>query len=492
MKIKTKVSHLTLALGLLLTPTAFAAPWIDTEDRMLRISVQALADANVIKRPVNTYPLMWKGIAADIAAFDEKEIPAHALFAYYHVKHSLRFAKSELTMGVKLQATNDVDGFQYFGERYDSDAQVSAYTEVVQDGWAGKLQVNYRSGTNEKQELTYDGSYAAANIGNLVISADIVNNWWGPGKSNALIMSNNARAFPAIRLTRHTSEAFESKWLSWIGPWSATTYIGAQENNAAVPNTKLWGARVNFRPIDSLEIGLSRTAQWGGDGRSEGIDDLWNVIIGKDNRGDEISAAEEPGNQLAGVDVRYSFSAFGMRGGVYGEFIGEDEAGLLPSHIMSLVGTDWYFGDNENLYQAYIEYTDTFVDCGFGGVAGNCAYEHHIFKDGYRRYGRSMGSTYDSDANVVTLGLTQHFTGGYGWFGKLHWMQLNKDNSNSSRVDHPLSKVAVERLQFDAGVQFPLFKGLTKVSGYVYHQKEDVSKKSETEAAFRLSWEYRY
>lgn len=492
MKIATKISRLATVLGFVVSPAAFAAPWIDTEDPMLRMSIQALADANVISRPVNTYPLFWKGIAIDIAAYDEQKIPAHVLFAFYHVKHSLRFAKQDFTASVKVQATDDVDGFQYFGERYDAKAQVSVSSETVQENWAAKVQVNYRSSSNEDQDITYDGSYAAVNIDNWVISADIVNNWWGPGKSNALIMSNNARAFPAIRLSRHTAEAFESKWLSWIGPWSATTYLGAQENNAFVPNAKLWGARINFRPLNSLEIGLSRTAQWGGDGRSEGIDDLWNVIIGHDNRGGEISEADEPGNQLAGVDIRYHFSAFGLQGGVYGEFIGEDEAGLLPSHIMSLVGTDWYFGNNEHLYQAYLEYTDTFIDCGFGGVAGNCAYEHHIFKDGYRRYGRSMGSTYDSDANVVTLGITQHITGGYGWFGKLHWMQLNKDNTNSIHTNHPLTSVAVERIQVDAGVQFPLLKGLTKVSGYVYHQKEDETNNSDTEAAFRLSWEYRY
>lgn len=492
MMIKQKVSFLSCTVGLLLSSSAFAAPWIDTEDPMLRMSVQALADANIIKRPVNTYPLFWKGIAQDIASADENAVPSHVLFAYYHIKHSLRFAKSKFTAGVKVQATDDVDGFQYFGTRYDAKAQVTTYSETIQDGWAGKIQVNYRNSSNEDQEVTYDGSYAAVNVGNWVVSADIVNNWWGPGKSNALIMSNNARAFPALRLSRHASDAFKSKWLSWIGPWSATTYLGAQENNATVPNAKLWGARINFRPLDSLEIGLSRTAQWGGDGRSEELGDLWNVIIGQDNRGNEISDAEEPGNQLAGVDIRYTFNAFGMRGGIYGEFIGEDEAGLLPSHIMSLIGTDWYFGDNENLYQAYAEFTDTFVDCGFGGVAGNCAYEHHIFKNGYRRYGRSMGSTYDSDAKVVTLGLTQHITGGYGWFGKLHWMQLNKDNSNSIHTNHPLTTVAVERIQIDAGVQFPLLKGLTKVSGYVYHQKEDVSNNSDTDAAFRVSWEYRY
>lgn len=492
MKIKTKVSHLTCAVALLLSPSILAAPWIDTEDRMLRVSVQALADANIIKRPVNTYPLFWKGIAVDIAAFDENKVPSNVLFAYYHVKHALRFAKSKFTAGTRVQVTDDVDGFQYFGERYDAKAQVSVYSETVQDNWAGKLQVNYRSDTNEDQEVTYDGSYAAINIDNWVISADIVNNWWGPGKSNALIMSNNARAIPSVRLSRHSAEAFETPWLSWIGPWSATTFIGAQENNAVVPNAKVWGARINFRPLDALEIGLSRTAQWGGDGRSEGLDDLWNVIIGKDNRGNEISVADEPGNQLAGVDIRYTFSAFGMTGGIYGELIGEDEAGLLPSHVMTLVGTDWYFGNKEHLYQAYLEYTDTFVDCGFGGVAGNCAYEHHIFKNGYRRYGRSMGSTYDSDAHVVTLGLTQHITGGYGWFGKLHWMQLNKDNTNSIHTDHPLSTVAVERIQVDAGVQFPLFKGLTKVSGYIYHQKEDITNQTDTDAALRLSWEYRY
>jgi hypothetical protein len=64
---------------------------------------------------------------------------------------------------------------------------------------------------------------------------------------------------------------------------------------------------VNFRPIPSLEIGLSRSAQFCGDGRPCGLSEFWDLFIGNDN---DQSLEEQPGNQLAGFDARWSAAAW--------------------------------------------------------------------------------------------------------------------------------------------------------------------------------------
>ena len=42
--------------------------------------------------------------------------------------------------------------------------------------------------------------------------------WWGPGHDGSLIRGDASR--PVWRDgTRAVQNAFETKWLSWIGPW---------------------------------------------------------------------------------------------------------------------------------------------------------------------------------------------------------------------------------------------------------------------------------
>ncbi len=116
---------------------------------------------------------------------------------------------------------------------------------------------------------------------------------------------------------------------------------GQLESERAVPNAQFWGMRVNFRPLQGLEIGLSRSAQWCGDGRPCGFDMFWDLLLGKDNVGDDGTTPEnEPGNQMAGFDARWTNMWFGTPVSLYGQMIGEDEAGGFPSRYLAQFGIE--------------------------------------------------------------------------------------------------------------------------------------------------------
>ena len=123
--------------------------------------------------------------------------------------------------------------------------------------------------------------------------------------------------------------AFDTKWLSWIGPWQYQLFAGQLDDYKAIPHAKLLGLRVTASPLPYLELGASRTLQWGGEGRSESWNSLWNAIKGNDNVYD---AAEDRSNQIAGFDARLNLqSLLNVPVGIYGQYVGEDEAGHLPS-----------------------------------------------------------------------------------------------------------------------------------------------------------------
>ena len=204
------------------------------------------------------------------------------------------------------------------------------------------------------------------------------------------------------------TDAFESRWLSWLGPWDLTVLFGRLEEERYVPNARFFGMRFSFRPIRTLEIGLSRTAQWCGDGRPCGFDTFVDLFLGRDNVGDDQETRDtEPGNQLAGFDVRWTPSFLGRAVGLYAQGIGEDEAGGFPSRYLGQVGVDWsgyLFGRWSA--QAFAEYSGTACQFHESSKLYNCGYNHGIYQTGYRYRGRSIGHGADNDAELVSVGLS--------------------------------------------------------------------------------------
>ena len=129
---------LSVIAALLLALPASAAPWVDTTDNYLRQSLQTLAHAGVITGPVNTYPLMWNNIIADLARAKAQRTP-ELRFALAHVRSAIRANKQGYISGVKLKASSDPSLFQSFGENYFETASVSVFDEYVGDDWAGKF-----------------------------------------------------------------------------------------------------------------------------------------------------------------------------------------------------------------------------------------------------------------------------------------------------------------------------------------------------------------
>ena len=165
--------------------------------------------------------------------------------------------------------------------------------------------------------------------------------------------------------------------------------------------------RLSFKPTPNLEIGLSRTAQWAGSGRPSDADSFFRLLIGEDNADGGASKADEPGNQLAGYDVRYSFAGFNLPLAIYGQFIGEDEAGGLPAKFLGLVGIEGWIGANalfDGDLRWRLEYVDTTANFQESDPLENTTYEHSTYRSGYRYYRRSLGHSLDNDSRMITLG----------------------------------------------------------------------------------------
>jgi hypothetical protein len=477
----------SLVLGKVFIGSAQAAPWISPGDKQLRHHIQVLADAGVIAIPVTTYPLMWSGIADELHRHHNSIVKValndSERWSLGYVRHELaRATESGVSGQVRIGLRSESLYLTDFGSHETDKSSLNKQLDWVGERFAAQLNVTYIPDTESNSadadtDVRLDGTFVSGVVGNWSLTAGSLNRWWGPGWQNSLILSNNARPVPGLTLQRNYSNAFETPWLSWIGPWQMVSFMGQLEEERHIRQAKLVGMRISFRPFHALEIGLSRTAQWGGEGRPENFSSLKNLLIGEDNVDIAVDGVEkkeqEPGNQLAGFDWRGSFSVFGARLAYYGQMIGEDEAGGAPAKYMVQQGLESSFSTKNIQSRLYIETTDSTCEA-FSQDISNCAYEHGIYNNGYRYYDRSLGATADNDSRTLTFA-GQHIL---NQERSIHWsvtkFALNRDGGNvASPGGNPLSP---ERQTFwQTKLEFSQEFQSTKFTLGLQHFSEDVS-----------------
>ena len=174
---------------------------------------------------------------------------------------------------------------------------------------------------------------------NKIITIGRVSKWWGPSEEVSLILSNQAR--PISGLTFENNVSRKIKYLNFLGPTNYKFFVGTLRNDSYINKAKLLGARYSFFPSKKFSFSLSRTAQWGGEGRPENLNSLINVIIGRDNFGDiGISIANEPSNQLAAIDfIIKPLNKSNFK--IFSQIAGEDESGYLPSRTFYNIGISY-------------------------------------------------------------------------------------------------------------------------------------------------------
>jgi hypothetical protein len=399
-------------LGCVLWTLIFAAkvgasPWIESGDTRLRHHITLLADAGIITVPINTWPLMWSAVIKDVKRGESRKNLSKV------EQHSLNYIRDAFTQqtqpsraALSFSASERPNQLRGFSNVPREEAELSASYEGMQGGTAYKLQATYAGDPSDQDNVRLDGSYAALLIGNWALAAGAIDRWWGPSRQNALVLSNNARPVPGLFLQRNNSHAFDNPLLSWMGPWSLVMFAGQLESDRFVEHAKLLGARFSVRPADWLELGASRTAQWGGEGRPQDFSSFVDVVTGNDNTGDGgITRDNEPSNQLAGIDWRASASFDETSYEFYGDVVGDDNAGVMPSRLIATFGLGTQMPIASTDVRVYLEYTDTQTRRFYKAGQPNYAYEHGTYRSGYRYKDRNIAATIDGDSKSTSLGV---------------------------------------------------------------------------------------
>lgn len=476
MSYQFQVRHL-YALGILpfLTVSfnyAEAKPWLDTGDMKLRHELQMLSDAGVLDVPLTTWPLATKDIHRSLKNASVVATSQPKLLAVIENVNK-RLVDEDYGSSFKLKAEGRTKKLlirDFSGEGRE-DASVSY------DGQWGSSVVDLRlkasivNKSNHPSDKTFrlDESYVASSFGKWKFTVGKQSRWWGPGWDGSLILSNNARPIPSLSLENVSSEASDNKFLSWLGPNKLHMFIGQLESDRGVPNAKLIGTRFTFKPIKSLEVGLHRTIQWGGEGQDESFSNLIKTIasVRVDNQDGTLGTVN--GNQIAGLDVRWNLPISSNNNySLYSQYIGEDRVDgslLLGDETFLLGGSISGFSSNlKGSWRTYLEATDTSAASFKGRARNNIIYNHGTYTDGYRYQDLSLGHGIDSDSRLISAGAMLSQKNGDFWRGWVKHAKLNTDGVGQNpiapkgkkwtAIGVSLDKPINSQTRLNVGVQF--------------------------------------
>jgi len=426
--------------------SAMADPFAAPGDLRLRHDLQLLADSGLLNIPLTTWPIPWGDISNALA--DRKRVHDPAALASWqrvHQRIQREFSKRP-RLSTRLAAAASPVRFRTFTDTPRTTAEAGTTASLMGDNWAVHLE-----GTavvrkpRDRKRWRPDGSYASGILGDWIFSAGWQDRWWGPGWDGSLIMSTNARPIPAISISRNASDPFDFPVLNWLGPWQFRFFQGRLEGNRFVPNALLTGMRLSFKPTPNLEIGLSRTIQWGGRGRPSNLPTFFRALAGKDNVGQKgITSANQPGNQLAGYDMRWTSPLFDLPYALYTQWTGEDESHGFPIQYMAIFGGEVWggVGNAGASWRLHAEYADTAAHLLGGSLQNrNVAYEHGVYRSGYRYYSRSLGDSIDGDGRQLSLGATVVDERGGTWEALLRGIRTNQDNISPGTVKIPAENI---------------------------------------------------
>ncbi|WP_168204315.1 capsule assembly Wzi family protein [Aliikangiella coralliicola] len=463
----------------------------------MRADIELLADQGIITVPITTYPLMWSGIIKDLDDVDIADISTNYKDVYWRVKKSGKEALYKNLRQVRVSLSNQEQTIRSFGDEGRAKAEINARRSGMNKRFAWNIEITRVRSPQDKKTVRFDGSYGSVVSGNWIVTLGAVEKWWGPTWNSAILLSNNARPPVGISVQRNYSDNSSNPIFGWLGAWTFNGFIGQLDDQRVIKDTKLTGLSFSFKPHHSVEIGLRATGLWGGEGRTESFTSLIDNFIGNDKceliserhcldlYGDDYYS--QNGHRLAGLDFRWKLP-FDYPVSFYASLYGENESELIPSKTIQQFGLTSSFQIFGSHWKWFAESSDTSSGKGFSQT-----YESPVYQTGYRYYSRNIGSTYDNDADGVSLGVLGALNRQNRFKFSISSIKMNQDNSNRSDVVLPTigkQTVDIKRITIDWSFQYSKLGNVNFGISYSDNIYDEFIK-IEDKTRFSLDWEYR-
>jgi hypothetical protein len=395
---------------------ATAEPWAAVGDRGLRSDIELLAAHGLIDNLTTTWPIPAGQLRRlQDSALLEKQ-PVYLRQAARRVLRKLHDpdATRGPDLGGELRFTSQPALVRDFGTEARDKLDLRAGPQ-----WEGEhLAIAVRAGLQShfdgsQARPSLDGSYFSALLGNWQLYGGYVEQWYGPGWTSSLILSNNARPFPKIGIMRNDPHAYESPWLHWLGPVQINFFVGLLDGPRTDHNTYFGSLRITLEPVRNLELALERSTEFCG---SNHPCQPLNAAFHFSNSNDSANKT----NDEATLELKYNGSLGALALSPYVQIMNEDTGPFAHAYAsylggLSLAGPLGHDGASWRMVTEYADTVPTLNWFGFDKHAFGAAYNNYGYVDGWRYRGRTLGFSLDSDSKLFSLSNQFIDTHGRSW-----------------------------------------------------------------------------
>ena len=475
-------------------------PWAEAGDRQLRQDVETLKAARLIAGPVNHWPLPWGQIEEGVRSAQSRPVAPHIAAAARRLDALIERAAQDRQYEGRMAATNRPALIRGFGssarERGDVAFQVTRSL--------GRLSVTGGLGWREGQngsDVHLEPARATLALGNWLLYGGNVEKWWGAGHDGALNISNNARPFPKLGVTRLYPYRPEPRLLRWIGPWRFDGFVGVMNDRRADSSNPLqFGTAFSFEPLPGLEFNLHRML-WICGGTRAGENPTQGGVCAP---GDVIRGliplfpGAKPGDSLAGFSMAYSGMAGPVGVRLHYDVTGEDKDGWQQFDQVGQVGglsLTGPLGDAGATWHAFAEYTSTIARFWLEPrqVPGSF-YNNFFYFDGKVYRGDAVGHAIDGDSTLLSLGGAITDTHNRRWYGSVRVADIYRTEAPNAAGD-VANRLSATREQIDiitGGVEWPTRFGDLRVEARYESDSPNTPGERVARGAVELGWRTRF
>lgn len=225
--------------------------------------------------------------------------------------------------------------------------------------------------------------------------------WEGVDLSTALIISNNIDPMYMFRINRISPLVLPS-FLRLLGPVRTEFFLGATEGHHYPRRPFVQGLKISFKPTPNLELGVSRTVLFAGEGRPLTLHSFWKAFA---SVGDNLStipgSSSDVGDRRGEFDFRYRLPYLRNWVALYGDFMTDDDPSPLSAPHRSILAPGIEFIKFPRLPRLQLKLEGVSSDAAaVTQYNGNFFYINGAYRDGYTNRGNIIGSWIGRDSTA--------------------------------------------------------------------------------------------
>ncbi|HWR36311.1 MAG TPA: capsule assembly Wzi family protein [Clostridia bacterium] len=209
--------------------------------------------------------------------------------------------------------------------------------------------------------------------------------WWGPGRGQAMLFSNNAESIYMFRMTR-TAPILLPWIFSKMGPIRSEMFLGKLSGHVGPARPMIHGEKISFKPTPNLELGFSRTVIFAGAGTPLTPRLFFKTYFSVGDHPNADLPGNDAGDRRGGFDFSYRVPGLRKWLVLYNDSMTDDDPSALAAPHRAAMNPGIYIPQLPGLpkvdFRAEAVYTDI-PGTPTQVRGGHFAYWNGVYRDSY-------------------------------------------------------------------------------------------------------------